>query len=92
MPLILGCELNNSLRKRILNLAELRNRIVHYKAEPCGYDEDSESHNGIANMTDQINFSDMLSIPIELETELEFLLEKENPNHQLAKKITEAMF
>jgi hypothetical protein len=60
--LVLRDKMDHDLQKELLNLAELRNQIVHYKAVPENIDDDnSGSHNMIRIKIEKLNFEEIFT-------------------------------
>lgn len=75
------------LRKRIIGLVDLRNAIVHYKAEPAILDVSGGSHGRIRDSLQNLDAAGLLSIPAELDETLEAALDSQDCNRALAKQI-----
>jgi hypothetical protein len=81
--------LPTDLRKRILDLATLRNCIVHYKAKPTRLGSFEEGWDRLKQQLEDLDLDDVLDIPDELEQVLSSALIKLDPNLQLAVRVYE---
>ncbi len=70
---VLHRKMDSDLQKTILELAELRNQIVHYKAIPAKNidDESSGSHNAILKKLENLNFDEVFKTVERLSDALE---------------------
>lgn len=72
---------------RIKSLMDLRNTIVHYKAEPAHIDDDKRgSYNFINYQINNIDFVELFALPSELETELDKIIEEMIPERKIARE------
>jgi len=75
--LVLRDEMDGNLQRKLLNLSELRNQIVHYKAAPENIDDqDSGSHNLIRAKVNELNFDEIFGTLTWLSTVLEDALSR----------------
>jgi hypothetical protein len=98
LTLVSEYEIYDELQKRVLNLTELRNQIIHHKALPSSNLDDDEngSHNVIEKNIKALDFNNLFSIPDDLsealDKTLEYVREKNSPDYKQAKEILELHF
>jgi hypothetical protein len=94
LKLSTGKELPKGLRKKILNLAEVRNSIVHYKATPVELihaDKTTKGWNTIKKRLNDLDMDCVLSTPSELKELLEKIYDSLDSNYQRAREMTHLM-
>jgi hypothetical protein len=84
-------EFPEGLKKRVMNLVELRNSIVHYKAIPAQLDEE-DNYQRIKDRVKEIDFDELFATVTDLDNLLESALDKADPNRQLAREMARIMF
>jgi hypothetical protein len=85
--------LSEELRRRIMQVTELRNAFVHYKAPIASLDDLKQSgYDALVQQVEAIGLENMLRIPEQLETELETIMREMWPTYKTSQEITEAMF
>jgi hypothetical protein len=78
-----GYEIDDQLKKRLLQLTEFRNQTVHFKAVPgAGIDDfESGSYNLIESEIDGLDMNDLCSLPDQLNKELTEIEEAVRDDH-----------
>lgn len=92
MTLVVGHEFPPDLKKRLLEIVDIRNSIVHYKAVPGPFHSDEDSYSRIKERIKKLDCTSILSIPNELEQTLEKIFEESNQEYKMTKELSEILF
>jgi hypothetical protein len=92
MTLVVGREFPPDLKKRISEIVEIRNSIVHYKAVPGPFDSDDDSYSRIEERIKKLDYTTILSIPNELERTLEKIFEESSQEYKMTKELSKILF
>jgi uncharacterized protein YutE (UPF0331/DUF86 family) len=83
-------EISEELRKRVKQIIDLRNALVHYKALGSRFDE-VDKVDSLVEQAKKIGLEVILNTPSDLESELASMLEAIFPEYELADRITESL-
>lgn len=89
--LVFGFKLSNEIKRRAFELIEIRNSIVHYKAVPDLLGSEENSYSRIKERIRSMDESSILTIPTDLQIELNEMLDENEPEYKTAKELSEIL-